>query len=864
MSFPHTPEPPRPPRLAQLLITMALPTSEREALLGDLQETFAHRTTTHGRTAAALWYWGQVVATPLRVVSGLAYDPTVNAHVRRSRRAPFADLGTDLRLGARRASQRPLAMASAIVVLSLAVGGSTALTTALLRFSRWDPGVPAPESISALAVRTEGRTRNRHDAAMVTEVKRALAGARVAAITHRFAVARTDLGAATIWSGVATSSFFDTIGVSLQRGRAFAAVGDEAVVSDRFWRNRMGGREDALGAVLWLNGRPLTVVGITSPDFHGLAGRPSLWVSLEALPLSERDALSVAVLVRGGDPGQLAASGARIAAMLTDRGSGQKVEAVQWIPASEIWVPRAEGALVNRANVTMSLLALLILAAACANVTNLLLADGLSRRAELELRAAIGASRLRLLRQLVAESATLASGVCVGSYLVARALLAAIPRWLPTPIPGFEQRFEIPYDILAGALVLAVTSTLAASILPAMSLSRRSASVARVTTSRRMRTLETIGATQVAAAVALMLMGLFLARGMNGIHDLPLGYQEQDRYSFTLDASALPADPDLRAAAYRRFFALLAESPAVVAAGVANAVPGFLLPSSEVRADGAVEPVPSGAIGVGTGYLDAVGTRLIEGRAPRADDAGRDVVLVSQALALSLWGSQSPLGKLVHRGEDDAPLRVIGVVEDGTYAGPSTLPVIMRPLPAPSGTRALVIVHARGDSAELVAALYSAAENAHADMSLHSLAPVSEWFDRHWVLERAVGAGMQTLALLGLAISGIGVYAGFSTIVARRRGDIGIRLAIGAKPVRLLREVLRDSTRVALYGYAAGAALSVAGSRLLQAYLFDAGPGDPIPYVIGIAITLALTTSATLLPALRAASVDPLLSLRSE
>jgi len=853
---------PRPPRAAERLLSRALPASEREVLLGDLHETYA-RKYQRGRVSAVLWYWTQVVAAPLRVMleTRRASGAAVGGRRRRAGLVLDEILG-DVRLAFRRAGRRPVVLAVAVLVLALAVGGTTALAAALTRYTRWDPGLPSTEALLALQLQEQGRSSSRHASADVEAVLVTAADRELAAVAHRFVATRGEQSASTAWSAAVSDSFFEVVGVGLLRGRGLAAGDNEAVISARFWETRFEGRADALGNTLFINGLPFTIVGITAPGFRGLAGHPAIWVALDDLPRAERESLSTVILTRRTPRSELIAE--RAAAAL--RTSRPEIESARWMPAAEVWVPRGESSAVSRANLALALLAVLVLAAASANVVNLLLADGVLRGPEMAIRTALGAGRSRLLRQLLAEALLLALAVSAASWAVARLSLLAIPMWLPTPLPGFEQRFHLPLDVLLTGIGLGVAVSLAASLFPALRVSRpgSGAGIAARGGALRNTSVSVLGAAQVAAAAGLVLIALFLSRGMNGVHDQSLGYREQDRFSFSLDAGAVPDDPELRAAVFRNFFAALYDDPRVVDAGVASMVPGFLGPWTAIRSPAGEETVAAGVLGIGPGYLAAAGTRVVEGRGLRAADAGQPVALASVALAGALWGGESAIGKTVLGPDDATPLRIVGVIEDGTYAGRAPLPVLMLPLPPPEEGRAFVVLHARGDLADVDHAVRTAARTAHADLSPYSLAPVSEWFDRHWVLQRAVGAGMRTLATLGLVISSIGIYAGFSTIVARRRREIGVRLSIGARPVTLLREVLTSSARWALYGYLVGVALALAGSRLVQAYLFDAGPSEPLPYLIGVALSLAVACAASLFPALRAARVDPAISLRAE
>jgi hypothetical protein len=374
--------------------------------------------------------------------------------------------------------------------------------------------------------------------------------------------------------------------------------------------------------------------------------------------------------------------------------------------------------------------------------------------------------------------------------------------------------------------------------------------------------LEVLGGVQLAAAAGLTLIALFVSGAMDEIHGRELGYEEDNRYSFTLDASAL-VDDDARAEAYRRFLAALDDDATVRGAAVVGAVPGFLGPYTPVRGSGD-EPVMAAGMGVGVGYLGSAGTALVRGRDFRTADIGADVALITETLAEALWARENPIGRTLTLPGNEAPLRVIGVVEAGTYANLDPLPLVLWPVPPPTGSRAMVVTHARGDLGELRQALQQAMAAADPDLSLYSLAPVAEWFERHWLLTRSVGAVLRTLALLGLAISAIGIYAGFSTIVASRRRELGIRMSLGASPTGVVRWVLLRAGRVVIVGYVAGAIVAVAGSRLVQAYLFDADLWQPSPYLVGLTAAATLAAIATAAPAVRAATIDPARSLRSE
>ena len=646
-----------PPRLAERVVGMLSPESIREFALGDMAERYECVRSRKGPIAAMCWYlwtttrmaWWRVAQVGQRAPERRLSPPTPSAV---SWRAVIESIADDLRYGRRRVLSSPGSAMSSLLVLSLAIGGSTALLSAQRSLGAWAPGLSDTESLHALAVYSDDRTVHRHPMAAATRLVEEIPDGSIAAVAHGFSIARSERGTQTVWAAVATPGLFDTLGVGMERGRPFRSGEAELVISYRFWQGRFDGEQAAVGSTLWVDGEPFTVVGVVDRDFRGLAGRPSLWRPVEDPLAAQSNSRSLVVLARATSSLEMARAASGAAAVLRPVTEEDWDREPSWVPARNVWYPQGETSAANRANVVTAVLALFVIVVACANVVNMHLANGLARRQEMNLRAAIGATRRRLLRLLIAENLWLALATCGGSLLVARLVLSAASRWFPTPLPGFETSFEMSFTVLAIAAGSALAITVGSALVPAARLSRRDPAGRDGARTTGVLVKWFTGA-QLASAAGLMLVAFFLATGLYGVHNRPLGYEETDRFSFYVDGRAAG---ERRHEVQREFLETLAGTPGIEAVGVASPVPGFLGPRTPVRAGRDDTAVVAGMLAANAGYLDAAGTALVAGRGLRADDRDRPVALVSRSLQSLLWPDSTALGRTVYVGsEDESP-----------------------------------------------------------------------------------------------------------------------------------------------------------------------------------------------------------------
>ena len=690
----------------------------------------------------------------------------------------------------------------------------------------------------------------------------------------------------------ASENLFDVLGVQPLVGRAFPRDETlhgrdlEAVISHRLWRSRFGEDRSVLGRTVQLNGFPYTIVGVMPPGFHFPDGT-DLWQRLQwDLSQHSRGAhfMGAVARVKPGVPHE------RVDAAL-DAVAGRL--ASEFAQTNEEWTARAvpigsEIAGVFRpAFLALLAAAGLLLFAACFNVANLLLARGTARRTEMAVRAALGAGRRRLLVQLFTESAVLAvAGSALGLLLGAFAVRGFLA-WTPIEIPRADE-VGINGLVVLFAVGVALVTAVGFGLAPAVLLSRGTLQQALREGGRGLagsggRTRAALVAVQVGLAVMLLAGAGLLVRSVGTLLRVDIGVRTDD---------VLIADVQLPDALYgdwndvARFYARVAEDlradRRIEAVGVSNFLPletGWRVPfavQGRQPADPAELPMAQYHT-VDEGYFDALGVTVVRGRTFDArDDATRDgVVLVNETFAQRHFPAEDPVGKRIDvlarqigplgaRLTDGDGHEIVGVVRDVRNAAldAEIEPAVFFPQRQFPFRKAYFQLRGRADPATVYAVLRDAVRRSDPSLPIANTRRLDRVLGAATDPPRLVMAGLGAFAGLALLLAGVGIYGVLSYGVTQRRREIGVRLALGARPSSILGGVVRDGLALGAIGGTLGIAGVLAGARVLSGLLHGVAPNDVRTLAAVVALVLVVTVIACALPGRRAAATSPLESLR--
>ena len=648
-----------------------------------------------------------------------------------------------------------------------------------------------------------------------------------------------------------------------------------AILTDGFWERRFGRDPSALGTTLVLDGEPVQVVGILPPDFAFLDERPDVFRPLDMDPAT------------GERRGHYANAVARLSEDVTiDRAREELAAVARQLeaehPEQRGWtasvVPLRDELLGDVAPAAARLLLItvgFILMMACVNVANLLLARGGSRAAEIAVRSALGAGRARLVRQLLTESGVLAAaggalGLVAGEWGY-RAIIALLPSTMP---PVFT--FDVDGSVLAYTAAATAAAALGFGLVPALRLSRGSGMLTGARAGRP-RTASRFGSvlvvTQTALATVLLVGGGLLMRSTAEMRRQDFGFDPSGVLTARVAPPATQYDTDERIETFwRDVNDRVRALPGVVAAGTTQSIPlGGSNWAGTVRipgADGGAEIERSVRVThASEGLFEALGFRMASGRALTAGDAeaGSEAIVVNEVFVERFLTGTDPLGMTVRVGREGEG-RIVGVVENVVERAVDQPPepAIYTPIEAASvRTRTLVV--RTGTAPEAMAEpLRRAVWAVDGDVPLYELETLVSLVDRRVGGFAVIGQLMGVFALLSLLLGAVGIYGVTAHAAAGRTGEIGVRLAMGARRGDVVRMVLAQGARRAALGLTAGLVAAYALAGALEAVLVGVGPRDPVTFAGVTLVLAAVSFLGVWLPARRAARTDPVRALASE
>ena len=710
-----------------------------------------------------------------------------------------------------------------------------------------------------------------------------------------------------------SGNYYEGLGVSAILGRTLLTADDQpsadpvAVISSRYWKRRFGGDPSVMGKTVQVNRVPVTLVGVTPPGF---AGAMQIGESVDiTVPLSHHARFQperapsraqpwywwiriMGRLAPGASPAQAHANLEPIfqeaaregwrASQALDTGSGAGKPA----PPTLVADPGGQGEDDARRRYRPSLRILmglvgLVLLAACVNVANLLLARGATRRREIALRLALGASRVRIVRQLLTESFLLAIfGTALGVLFAywGRGMLVALRQF-----GGSSVVLDLHLDggVLGFTIAVAIATTLLSGLAPALRSTRLSLGVEFQGGARqlgawpRSRLRQGLMVAQIALSLVLLVgTGLFV-RTLRNLQSVDPGFNPHNLVLFRIDADSAGYRPEQFAGVHTRIQERLAGIPGVRAATFSNVE--LLAGVRSSRRLSVVDRTPTNGAsgifntnGVAPNFFEAMQIPLLLGRAFSDHDsiAAPRVAIINQALARKLFDDDNPIGHrllpstLIGGGE----IEIVGMVRDAKYTGLREEAPATAYLPAAQQLDGSANYCARvaGDPGAVSAAIRAAVRDVDATLPVINLRTQDEQIERITSQERLFAWLSGCFGLVALVLACVGLHGLVSYVVVRRTGEIGLRMALGALPAQVLWVILRESMALVALGTVLGIVAAYGVSRVLGSMLFGLSPGDPLTYVAVALGLVGVALAASLHPARYATRIDPLVALRAE
>jgi putative ABC transport system permease protein len=805
----------------------------------------------------------------------------------------------DIRFGLRQLFKRPIFTALAIVSMALGIGANTAIfslvDTVLLR--------PLPVREPSKLIAVDGTLPNGTNFTLQSfpnykdyrERSRSFEGL----LAYRFVVASLSHNGVNerAWGFTVSGNYFDVLGVKPVLGRAFLPEEDQTpdshpvvVLSNACWKKRFGGDPSIVGRTVSLNNRPFTIIGVAPKGFVGteVAYAPQFWAPMMMakqiepgstwLDARDNDNLFVVGRLKPGVTVPQAKSELEgiTLQMAKEHPAENAGRGIRLMPPG-LFIPDIRNSIFALSGVLVVVGALVLLLA-CVNLANLLLARATERRREIGIRLAVGASRARLVRQLLTESVLLSlAGGAVGVLLAAwiNHFVAAIK--LPTDIALlFDLRID--WRVLIFALFISLATGILFSLLPALQSSKPALVPALKDESsmagfRRSRLRNSLVIAQIALSLVLLVSAGLIVRSLQAAQRMRPGFNPENMVAISFDLSMQGYDDAKGRLFHQRVVERIRALPGVRSVAFIDVLPLSLdYSSNTVYVEG--QPVTSRSklpsaipYSVSPKYFETMGIAL-RGRDFLPDENKKEsrFAVVNETFARRFFKNQDAIGKRFnHTGPNDPLWQIIGVVPDGKYntLGEEPKAVIFRPQRYFDSNSTLV-ARTEGDPHTVLGAIRREIQQLDSTLPLYDAKTLTEHMNIPLFPAKIAAGALGSFGVLALVLAAVGIYGVMSYMVVGRTREIGLRMALGAQSRSVGWLILRQGMMLAMIGSGIGLVLAFGGTRLLQSILYGVSAVDPLTFTAVAFLLGAVALLACWLPAYRAARVDPMIALRSE
>ena len=808
------------------------------------------------------------------------------------RKNMIGDLLQDLRYGARSLRRNPGFTSIAVITLALGIGANTAIFSVvngvLLR------PLPYPEPDRLMMVHgislqdAQGKSplcqADFLDWKSQNQVFESLSGFSSNRFNYTGGESPEQIEGAWV-----TSDFFATIGVQPALGRAFLPDEDlpkspwTVVISDGFWRRPLGATPNMIDQQITLNARAFTIVGVMPPGFSFPEKDTELWAA-EKLAPGRRGPYYIwglGRLNRGATPGQAQSEMDTIARRVQDQINSPNRD---WTWTSVSLAERIVGK-IRPALLVLLAAVVFVLLIACANIASLLLGRATAREKEMSVRIALGASRARLLRQLLTESLLLSAIGMVAALPLAIWGVQLLVAMSPADFPRLQE-INIDGRVLGVTLLLAAVCGLIFGLAPALQSSRLNLNESLKEGSRgggdgtgRRRMRNALVVTEIAFSLMLLVGAGLMTKSFLKLQSVSPGFKPDQILTMHLTLPRAKYDSDEKITSYyRQLIERVTSVRGVEAAGLSISLPPNNLEVSDSFSiegkpwpPGSSEPIVPIVL-ISPEYFAALGVPLLQGRGFNATDKQGSplVVIINQTLAERYFPDESPIGKRLKVGGADRPrapwMEIVGVVGDLKYSGLDARPepTYYTPLAQDTWRAAYLVVRAAMNPTNLTPAIREQIWALDKDMPIAKVATMERLLADSVAEPRFRTLLLGIFAALALVLASVGTYGVISYSVTRRTREIGIRMAMGAQAGDVSNLVIRQGMLLALIGVSIGLAGSFALTRLMESLLFEVSTTDRWIFAGGSVLLISVSVLACWIPARRASRVDPMAALRCE